>query len=138
MDYIHKRTPKRISFMIFMVWTVAVIVSIAPLVGWKDPDFQRRVINEKRCLISQDIGYQIFATISTFYAPLIFILLLYWKIYQVSITIKSWNWGHCLWPVNPCALVILNPRTIFRKHSLCLKVHCSICQFNMSFYPIGS
>ncbi|KAJ6224956.1 hypothetical protein RDWZM_003501 [Blomia tropicalis] len=83
-DYIHKRTPQRIGVMIFTVWTVAAIVSIAPLFGWKDPDFITRVEQEKRCLISQDIGYQVFATISTFYGPLIFILVLYWKIYQVA------------------------------------------------------
>lgn len=74
--------------MIFTIWTVAAIVSIAPLFGWKDADFNRRVEDEKRCLISQDIGYQIFATISTFYGPLIFILILYWKIYQVSDSIQ--------------------------------------------------
>ena len=84
--------------MIFTVWTVAAIVSIAPLFGWKDPDFNTRVEQEKRCLISQDIGYQVFATISTFYAPLIFILLLYWKIYQVSIVHAS----HCTLPAKIC------------------------------------
>ncbi|XP_075677382.1 5-hydroxytryptamine receptor-like [Dermatophagoides pteronyssinus] len=83
-DYIHKRTPQRICWMIFAVWTVAAIVSIPPILGWKDPYFNVRVEQEKRCLISQDIGYQVFATISTFYGPLIFILLLYWKIYQVA------------------------------------------------------
>ncbi|CAG2118842.1 unnamed protein product, partial [Medioppia subpectinata] len=30
------------------------------------------------------IGYQIFATIATFYGPLVFILALYWKIFQVA------------------------------------------------------
>jgi 5-hydroxytryptamine receptor 1 len=72
--------------MIIAVWTVAGIVSIAPLFGWKDPEFVIRIEQEKRCLISQDIGYQIFATIATFYGPLIFILALYWKIFQVNIT----------------------------------------------------
>ena len=71
--------------MIFIVWTVAAVVSIAPSFGWKDTDFNARVEQEKRCLVSQDVGYQIFATFSTFYCPLIFILLLYWKIYQVSV-----------------------------------------------------
>ncbi|CAG2173336.1 unnamed protein product, partial [Oppiella nova] len=70
--------------MIVLVWTVAAIVSIAPLFGWKDPDFVNRIENEKRCLLSQDIGYQIFATIATFYGPLVFILALYWKIFQVA------------------------------------------------------
>ncbi|GIY33076.1 5-hydroxytryptamine receptor [Caerostris darwini] len=37
-----------------------------------------------RCLLSQDMGYQIFATCATFYAPLVIILILYWRIYLVA------------------------------------------------------
>ncbi|GIX69388.1 5-hydroxytryptamine receptor [Caerostris darwini] len=37
-----------------------------------------------RCLVSQDAGYQIFATCSTFYVPLVVILILYWRIFQVA------------------------------------------------------
>ncbi|GFY39048.1 5-hydroxytryptamine receptor 2B [Trichonephila inaurata madagascariensis] len=40
--------------------------------------------NVRKCLLSQDIGYQIFATCSTFYVPLVVILILYWRIYQVA------------------------------------------------------
>ena len=35
---------------------------------------------------SQDLGYQIFATMSTFYVPLVIILLLYWKIFMTART----------------------------------------------------
>lgn len=35
--------------------------------------------------MSQDLGYQIFATMSTFYVPSVVIIFLYWKIYQVSV-----------------------------------------------------
>ncbi|GIY24205.1 5-hydroxytryptamine receptor [Caerostris extrusa] len=37
-----------------------------------------------KCLVSQDAGYQIFATCSTFYVPLVVILILYWRIFQVA------------------------------------------------------
>ncbi|XP_054167915.1 5-hydroxytryptamine receptor 2A-like [Oppia nitens] len=83
-DYIHQRNARRIGLMIVIIWSVAAIVSVVPQFGWKDPDFVARIENEKRCLISQDIGYQIFATIATFYGPLVFILALYWKIFQVA------------------------------------------------------
>lgn len=43
-----------------------------------------RINLEKRCLVSQDIGYQIFATCATFYVPLLAILVLYWKIFQAA------------------------------------------------------
>lgn len=84
MDYIHSRNGKRIGIMILMVWLTAVVVSIAPLFGWKDPDFLVRVNEHKKCLVSQDLAYQIFATMATFYVPLTAILILYWKIFQAA------------------------------------------------------
>lgn len=71
--------------MIFFVWMAAIIIALAPILGWKDAQFEYRITTEKECLISQDIGYQIFATVATFYAPLTLTLIFYWKIYQVSV-----------------------------------------------------
>jgi hypothetical protein len=34
--------------------------------------------------VSQDVGYQIFATMATFYVPLVVILLLYWRIFLTA------------------------------------------------------
>lgn len=72
--------------MIFMIWCISIIVSLAPLFGWKDPQFEDRVNIDKVCLVSQDIGYQIFATMMTFYVPLVIILLLYWRIFMTART----------------------------------------------------
>ncbi|KAH9369400.1 hypothetical protein HPB48_007178 [Haemaphysalis longicornis] len=83
-DYVRQRNARQVGFMIVLVWAVAVAVSVAPVFGWKDPDFQHRVQVNRICLVSQDVGYQIFATCATFYVPLILILLLYWRIYQVA------------------------------------------------------
>ncbi|XP_064122964.1 LOW QUALITY PROTEIN: 5-hydroxytryptamine receptor-like [Macrobrachium nipponense] len=83
-DYIHSRNGTRIGTMILMVWLTAVVVSIAPLFGWKDPDFLVRVNEHKKCLVSQDLAYQVFATMATFYVPLTAILILYWKIFQAA------------------------------------------------------
>jgi len=83
-DYIYKRTKTRVSLMAVTAWTIGLIVSLAPIFGWKDPDFATRVLVEHKCLVSQDVAYQIFATISTFYAPLVLLLALYWRIFQVS------------------------------------------------------
>ncbi|KAH6938977.1 hypothetical protein HPB50_015338 [Hyalomma asiaticum] len=83
-DYVRQRNARQVGLMILLVWAVAVAVSVAPVFGWKDPDFQRRVQVNRICLVSQDVGYQIFATCATFYVPLILILLLYWRIYQVA------------------------------------------------------
>lgn len=82
--YITSRTSRSIGTLIAGVWTIAAIVSAAPILGWKDADFYRRITEEKQCIISQDMVYQILATCTTFYAPLVVILILYWKIYKVS------------------------------------------------------
>jgi len=44
--------------MIFCVWTAAVIVSLAPQFGWKDPDYLQR-IEQQKCMVSQDVSYQV-------------------------------------------------------------------------------
>lgn len=44
--------------MIFFVWISAVIVSLAPQFGWKDPEYMER-IEQQKCMVSQDIGYQV-------------------------------------------------------------------------------
>ncbi|XP_011500915.1 PREDICTED: 5-hydroxytryptamine receptor-like, partial [Ceratosolen solmsi marchali] len=83
-DYIHHRTGRRIGMMIVVVWLVAFFVCIAPLLGWKDSQWENRVVHDKSCIVSQDIYYQIFATVSSFYLPLFVILILYWRIFQTA------------------------------------------------------
>jgi 5-hydroxytryptamine receptor 1 len=83
-DYIHTRNGLRIGVMIVVVWSVALVVSLAPQFGWKDPAYLDRINLQQRCLVSQDVAYQIFATCSTFYVPLLVILVLYWKIFQTA------------------------------------------------------
>ncbi|PRD33470.1 UNVERIFIED_CONTAM: 5-hydroxytryptamine receptor [Trichonephila clavipes] len=81
-EYARSRSPKKIYLLIAGVWTGASIISFAPVFGWKDPDFYRRLEVEGRCLVSQNVIYQVFATCTSFYIPLIFILLLYWNIFK--------------------------------------------------------
>ncbi|XP_013777810.1 5-hydroxytryptamine receptor 2A-like [Limulus polyphemus] len=81
-DYVRQRNVRDISIMIFLVWVIALVISVAPIFGWKDPNFEERIFYQQKCLISQDVAYQIFATFSSFYVPLVAILVLYWRIYQ--------------------------------------------------------
>lgn len=69
--------------MIIIIWVLSALVSIAPLLGWKDPEWSAR-LDMNECLVSQDVGYQIFATTSSFYGPLVAILFLYWRIFLVA------------------------------------------------------
>ena len=85
-DYIHGRNCRTIGTMISMIWGIAIIVSLAPLFGWRDPDFEDKVNKEKMCIVSQELSYQLFATLTTFYVPLVIILLLYWRIFMTART----------------------------------------------------
>jgi 5-hydroxytryptamine receptor 1 len=82
-NYIHQRNIRTIGTMILLIWLTSVIVSLAPLMGWKDDGFLTR-IKEGACMISQDVAYQVFATMSTFYVPLLVILILYAKIFMTA------------------------------------------------------
>ncbi|XP_035826860.1 5-hydroxytryptamine receptor 1A [Aplysia californica] len=77
-QYAMKRTPKRMGLMVFIVWTVSAVVSIPPVFGWKSPH------KPYDCIISDDIGYQIYATLCAFYLPLIVMICVYFKIWRVS------------------------------------------------------
>lgn len=107
-DYIYRRTRARVNTMILCAWTVGAVVSLAPIFGWKDPDFAKRVLIEHKCMVSQDVAYQIFATISTFYAPLVLLLALYWRIFQVS------DWPLC---VCVCACACVEALSLKRRRS---------------------
>ncbi|XP_003742827.1 5-hydroxytryptamine receptor 2B-like [Galendromus occidentalis] len=82
-DYVRQRNASNIRHIILLVWGASLIISSAPIFGWKDHGYATRIAN-RICLVSQDTAYQIFATATSFYGPLIVTLLLYWKIYQVA------------------------------------------------------
>lgn len=77
-QYAMKRTPKRMGVMIAIVWGASAVVSIPPIFGWKSPHLPYH------CIISLEIGYQIYATLCAFYLPLIIMIFVYVKIWLVS------------------------------------------------------
>ncbi|XP_047353441.1 5-hydroxytryptamine receptor 2A isoform X1 [Vespa velutina] len=83
LNYIQGRSPKKIGFLIAMVWIVSLGISLAPQFGWKDPNYLERIADGE-CLVSQDPAYQIIATCATFYLPCLLILFLYWRIFQTA------------------------------------------------------
>lgn len=77
-QYAMKRTPKRMGIMVLIVWGVSAVVSIPPVFGWKSAHMPFI------CIISSDIGYQIYATLCAFYLPLLVMVFIYFKIWRVS------------------------------------------------------
>ncbi|RWS06268.1 5-hydroxytryptamine receptor-like protein, partial [Dinothrombium tinctorium] len=81
-EYIRQRSAVIIGKMITAVWAVAIFTSLAPIFVFSDPHFEIRAEIENVCVVSQNVCYQIIATILSFYAPLVVILFLYWKIFK--------------------------------------------------------
>ena len=76
--YVVKRKSKHIAMMIAGVWIACAVISIPPLFGWRSEN------PPNHCIISQHIGYQIYATVGAFYLPLIVMIVVYVKIWRVS------------------------------------------------------
>lgn len=81
-DYIRNRSAKRILIMIALSWSVSICISIPPLFGWKDDDNNPDTTGQ--CLISQDWGYTVFSTVGAFYLPLLFMIIIYIKIWRAA------------------------------------------------------
>lgn len=77
-SYAANRTPTRMAIMIFIAWIVAALISIPPVLGWKKPH------QPGMCNISDDLGYQIYATFGAFYLPLLVMLILYGRIFKLA------------------------------------------------------
>ncbi|KAG8141340.1 hypothetical protein E2320_006969 [Naja naja] len=73
-------TEKRGLLALLCVWTLSLVISIAPLFGWKQPDPK----DEKKCQINTDPSYVLFSSLGSFYLPLVIILVMYCRVYVVA------------------------------------------------------
>ena len=78
LQYATKRTPLRMALMIVAVWALSALISLPMLLVWKASPV------EGQCYLSQDLGYQIYATVGAFYVPLTLMIIIYCRIYMVS------------------------------------------------------
>ena len=81
-DYVCHRSAKRILIMIALSWSLAIIISVPPLFGWKPPLADPNKTG--KCFISQDLGYTVFSTLGAFYLPLISMMIIYYKVYAAA------------------------------------------------------
>ncbi|CAG2163032.1 unnamed protein product [Oppiella nova] len=76
-----RRTAKRILSFIGAVWVASVLISIPPLLVLGN---EHGVEGQATCQVSQNIGYQLYATLSAFYIPLTVMIVVYYKIYLAA------------------------------------------------------
>ena len=74
-EYLKKRTPSRVIFMICFVWIFSAVVSVPPLVGWKKKD-----IKPGECELSGDMLYVLYSAFGLFLKP--FLINLYFAFFS--------------------------------------------------------
>ncbi|KAK5858101.1 hypothetical protein PBY51_002270 [Eleginops maclovinus] len=73
-------TEKRALLAMLAVWILAIIISIGPLFGWKQPPSQ----DDSVCRITEEPFYALFSSLGSFYFPLFVILFMYFRVYVVA------------------------------------------------------
>ncbi|NWH58003.1 ADRA2 protein, partial [Geococcyx californianus] len=81
-EYNAKRTPRRIKCSIFIVWTIAAIISLPPLVykGEKKTTAGER----PQCKLNEEAWYVLSSSIGSFFAPCLIMILVYLRIYLIA------------------------------------------------------
>ena len=87
MKYTQRRNAKLMFLMILVVWLLAAVISIPPLFGWGKPS--ARLPTEMLCSVSDDLKYQIYATMLAFYLPLLVMIIIYINIFRAAAKIKK-------------------------------------------------
>uniref|UniRef100_UPI00358F2CCA alpha-1D adrenergic receptor-like n=1 Tax=Myxine glutinosa TaxID=7769 RepID=UPI00358F2CCA len=72
-------TKRRVLLVLLAVWTLSLLISIGPLLGWKEPV----PMNTTDCHITEEQGYAIFSAAASFYIPICIILIMYICVYVV-------------------------------------------------------
>ncbi|XP_022255119.1 5-hydroxytryptamine receptor 1-like [Limulus polyphemus] len=73
-----RRTSRRIWICIIFVWVLSCLISVPPLLVLGN---EHGTLANPTCEVSQNFGYQLYATLGAFYIPLIIMIFVYLKIY---------------------------------------------------------
>lgn len=79
-EYNSKRTPRRIKGTILLVWLLAAVISLPPLVI-NEKNTQE---DEKRCELNDEPWYILSSSTCSFFAPCIIMILVYIRIYFIA------------------------------------------------------
>nr|XP_046918039.1 5-hydroxytryptamine receptor-like [Dermatophagoides farinae] len=76
-----RRTTKRILSFIVAVWIASCLISIPPVLILGN---EHGTPEQPICEVSQNLGYQLYATLGAFYIPLFVMIVMYYKIYVAA------------------------------------------------------
>jgi 5-hydroxytryptamine receptor 7 len=81
LEYGVKRTPRRMMLCVVLVWLGAACISLPPLLILGN---EHSIDGKPACLVCQNFGYQIYATLGSFYIPLAVMLFVYYQIFRAA------------------------------------------------------
>ncbi|XP_007932865.1 alpha-1D adrenergic receptor [Orycteropus afer afer] len=73
-------TERKAAAILALLWVVALVVSVGPLLGWKEPVPP----DERFCGITEEAGYAVFSSVCSFYLPMAVIVVMYCRVYLVA------------------------------------------------------
>uniref|UniRef100_A0A8C6RC56 Alpha-1D adrenergic receptor n=1 Tax=Nannospalax galili TaxID=1026970 RepID=A0A8C6RC56_NANGA len=73
-------TERKAAAILALLWAVALVVSVGPLLGWKEPVPP----DERFCGITEEVGYAVFSSVCSFYLPMAVIVVMYCRVYVVA------------------------------------------------------
>lgn len=73
-------TERKAVVILVLVWVVSTVISVGPLLGWKEPP----PLDDSICRITEEPGYALFSSLFSFYLPLMVILIMYFRVYVVA------------------------------------------------------
>jgi hypothetical protein len=83
-------TKKRARWLIVGIWALALVISIAPLLGWREePRPGEEEFSDTECHVNKRLGYVIFSACGSFYIPAVVILALYAQVYRAAVRHSS-------------------------------------------------
>ncbi|XP_037025742.1 5-hydroxytryptamine receptor 1-like [Bradysia coprophila] len=82
LEYGVKRTPRRMMLCVALVWLGAACISLPPLLILGNEHIGDN--GEPICVVCQNFGYQIYATLGSFYIPLAVMLFVYYQIFRAA------------------------------------------------------
>lgn len=84
LEYGVKRTPRRMIACVSLVWLGAACISLPPLLILGNEHGQTEAGTSQQCIVCQNFGYQIYATLGSFYIPLTVMIVVYYKIFRAA------------------------------------------------------
>ncbi|XP_050049086.1 alpha-1A adrenergic receptor-like [Dermacentor andersoni] len=73
-------THRRALFACVLVWLLSAVISVGPLLGWREPPPADPFV----CEVTKQTGYVVFSVSFSFYIPTLVILVLYYRIYKAA------------------------------------------------------